>query len=51
VEGNLDPGFRYLQQSIANRDPDILWIQVDPRLDPYRNDPRYIELLKRTGLQ
>jgi serine/threonine protein kinase/tetratricopeptide (TPR) repeat protein len=51
ADGRLDDGFKALQQAIANHEPDVLWMQVDPRLDPYRSDPRYIQLLKQAGLQ
>jgi TolB-like protein/Tfp pilus assembly protein PilF len=51
AEGRIDDGFRALQQAVANREPNVLWMQVDPRLDAYRSDPRYIQLLKQAGLQ
>jgi eukaryotic-like serine/threonine-protein kinase len=51
AEGRLDDGFRALQQAVANREPNVLWIQVDPRLDAFRSDPRYIQLLKQARLQ
>jgi len=48
--GNLDEAFRDLDEAVSKRVENILWIQVDPRADPLRADPRYGALLHRMGL-
>jgi TolB-like protein/Tfp pilus assembly protein PilF len=51
AESRIDDGFRALEESVASREPDALWLLVDPRLDAFRRHPRYIQLLKQAGLQ
>ncbi len=48
--GELDAAFKVLSRAIDQRDPSILWLAVDPRLDPVRNDPRFAALRTRVGL-
>jgi tetratricopeptide (TPR) repeat protein len=48
--GNLDGAFAALQQAAADRDPAIINIAVDPRLDPIRSDPRLTRLMDQMGL-
>jgi len=42
---------RVLQRAVAQRDPSVLWIDVDPRLDPLRARPEFKELRSRIGLR
>ena len=37
-------------QAVDEREPSMVWLGVDPRLDPVRRDPRYRQLLTRIGL-
>jgi len=46
--GDRDKAFRWLEQSY--RDRSILTLKIHPMLDPLRSDPRYADLLARTGL-
>jgi tetratricopeptide (TPR) repeat protein len=46
-----DEAFRWLQREFDSRSPGLLWVKVDPRMDPLRKDPRFRELLKRVQLE
>ncbi len=48
--GNKDKAFEYLEKSYQRREMWMAYLQVDPRLDPLRGDPRFDEILRRTGL-
>jgi TolB-like protein/class 3 adenylate cyclase len=48
--GNDAKGFEWLGRSYSRREGALLGIQVQPDLDRVRNDPRYLNLLKRLGL-
>jgi len=44
----IDSAFQWLGRAYDRR---IVWfLKVHPAMDPLRGDPRYGELLKRTGL-
>ncbi len=46
--GDRDTAFRWLDRAYERR---MVWfLKVQPALDPLRGDPRYAELLKKTGL-
>jgi serine/threonine-protein kinase len=49
--GDLDEGFRWLAKAAADRCFDLIAIKVDPRFDPYRDDPRFAALVKQLGLE
>ncbi len=42
-----DKAFAELEKSLNNREYLLLYIKIDPRLDPLRNDPRLQELIRR----
>jgi tetratricopeptide (TPR) repeat protein/tRNA A-37 threonylcarbamoyl transferase component Bud32 len=48
--GNHDAALEQFAQAVNDRDPSMVFLGVDPRLDPVRRDERYRELLKRIGL-
>jgi tetratricopeptide (TPR) repeat protein len=48
--GDNDEGFEWLERSYAERDVSVLGIKLDDDLDGVRTDPRYLDLLKRLGL-
>ncbi len=48
--GDLDAAFAHLERARALASEALLWIQVDPRADPLKSDPRFDALLRRTGL-
>jgi tetratricopeptide (TPR) repeat protein len=45
--GNKDKAFEYLEKSFENRELWMANLQVEPRLDPLRDDPRFNKLLRR----
>jgi len=47
--GEKELAFKSLERAYAERSIDLVLAKVDPRLDPLRDDPRYLELLKRIG--
>ena len=51
AEGRMDEALHFLDQAVASHTTNVLWLMVDPRVDVLRNDPRFEELLKRTGLR
>jgi hypothetical protein len=50
AEGRLDAAFAILEQAVDQRVQGVLWLAVDPRVDPLRGDPRFDRLLARAGL-
>jgi tetratricopeptide (TPR) repeat protein len=48
--GNKDKAFEYLEKSYGRRELWMANLQVDPRLDSLRGDPRFDELVKRVGI-
>jgi adenylate cyclase len=46
-----DKGFEWLEKAFSERDNSIWSIQLDPRLDKVRTDPRYLSVLERLGLR
>ncbi len=47
--GNKDEAFAQLNKSYDVREPDLMRLKVDPRLDALRDDPRFQDLLRRVG--
>ena len=48
--GDIDRALSSLERAVADRLPSVLWMTVDPRLDPLRSTPRYQTIEKRLGL-
>jgi tetratricopeptide (TPR) repeat protein len=48
--GEIDQAFEALNRGVDVRSQPLLWIQVDPRFDAIRDDPRFLDLLGRIGL-
>jgi TolB-like protein len=45
--GDKDKAFAELDKALDNREYLLLYIKIDPRLDPLRDDPRLNELIRR----
>jgi TolB-like protein/DNA-binding winged helix-turn-helix (wHTH) protein/Tfp pilus assembly protein PilF len=48
--GARDEAFRWLEEAYEARSICMIWLRVDPRLDPLRSDPRFQDLVRRVGL-
>jgi eukaryotic-like serine/threonine-protein kinase len=45
-----DRAFAYLEKAYQERTGRMVWLNVDPTLEPLRSDPRFSELVRRVGL-
>jgi TolB-like protein/Tfp pilus assembly protein PilF len=48
--GKKDEAFLWLEKSFAARDKGLIYLKIDPCLDPLRSDPRFQDLVRRVGL-
>jgi tetratricopeptide (TPR) repeat protein/TolB-like protein len=48
--GDRDQAIALLNHAVSERDPDVLWLKVDPRVDGMRTDSRFLDLLARIGI-
>ena len=48
--GDKDNAFKWLENAFLQRTYLMMYLKVAPNLDPLRSDPRYIDLVRRTGL-
>jgi TolB-like protein/Tfp pilus assembly protein PilF len=47
--GRQDDALTRLERAVADHEPRILWLRVDPRVDALRNNPRFTTVLTRLG--
>lgn len=45
--GQRDLAFEWFERAYAVRDVHLTWLPQDPKWDPFRGDPRFVELLRR----
>ncbi len=48
--GEVDTALDWLEKAYTEHDQTLVWVKVHPRLDPVRQQPRYLSLLKKMGL-
>jgi pentatricopeptide repeat protein len=48
--GDKDQAFAWLERSYEERRQRMVWLNVDPLLEPLRSDPRFTDLVRRVGL-
>jgi len=48
--GETDQAFGWFDKAVEQHSFWLVWLKLDPRLDPLRSDPRFRDLLKRVGL-
>ena len=49
--GDKEQAFAWLDKAVAEKSGGLEEIKVKPVMDPWRSDPRYLDLLKRIGLK
>jgi TolB-like protein len=49
--GDADRLFAALERGLAVRDPGLRYVSSSPLYDPYRDDPRFADVLRRLGFQ
>lgn len=45
-----DQAFAWLEKAYQDREGSLVYLKVEPWLDPIRSDPRFAELVRRVGL-
>lgn len=48
--GKKDEAFKWLEESYHAHDVGLVYLKIDPPLDPLRSDPRFDDLVRRVGL-
>jgi TolB-like protein/Flp pilus assembly protein TadD len=48
--GKKQEAFKWLEEAYAAHDVGLLYLKIDPCLDPLRSDPRFDDLVRRVGL-
>ena len=48
--GDKDKAFAELNSAYEGRESSLCWLKVEPQLDSLRSDPRYQELLQKSGI-
>ena len=48
--GDYDEAFFWCDEAYKEQSAILQWIKVDPLFDPVRNDPRFVDLVHRVGL-
>jgi len=47
--GDKDQAFAFLEAAFKERNSGLVWLKVEPLLDPLRDDPRFADLMTRVG--
>ena len=48
--GDLNEAFVWAEKAYQERDPQLTYLKTGRRFEPLRNDPRYVDLVRRVGL-
>jgi TolB-like protein/tetratricopeptide (TPR) repeat protein len=48
--GDRARAIELLEQALGEREPDLLWLTVDPRADSLRADPRFEQVVSKLGI-
>ncbi len=49
--GDNDHAIQWLERNYEERDGHLVYLKVEPRLDPLREDPRFGDLMRRVGFE
>jgi hypothetical protein len=49
--GDKEQTFVWLDKALADKSGGLEVVKIVPALDPWRSDPRYLDLIKRMGLK
>jgi hypothetical protein len=47
--GERDAAVQSLERALQARDVNLVFLVIDPKWDPFRRDPRFLDLLNRCG--
>jgi len=47
--GDTEAAFRWLERAVAEVDPWIAALNVEPAFAPLRGDPRFVQIARRIG--
>jgi eukaryotic-like serine/threonine-protein kinase len=47
--GRMDAALEWLTRATQDKDPEVGYLKVDPKWDPLRRDPRFVELVRGLG--
>ncbi len=47
--GEYDSAFEWFDRAVVERNEWLIWFGVEPKLDPIRNDPRFLDILLATN--
>ena len=48
--GDHDQALAWLERGFEQRDPKMVFLKVEPKWNNLRNDPRFVDLMRRVGL-
>ena len=48
--GDLDTAYRWFRKGVGDRADCMAWLGVEPWIDPFRTDQRYVSLIREVGL-
>jgi serine/threonine-protein kinase len=48
--GERNEAFAWLERGLEQRDPKIAFLKVEPKWNNLRDDPRFVDLMRRVGL-
>jgi eukaryotic-like serine/threonine-protein kinase len=49
--GEHDRAVEFVEKALGEREPDLLWLAVDPRADSLRSNPRFDQVIAKLGMR